>query len=245
MLVIDLLLQKLDALGVPVAHLQQGAVFLVNAIHIGPVPHRHHLLSEGHGLHCLIHIVQLWPDVGDEEGASVAAKAVLEEHGEGRVTLPRPHPSIHIVANSTQGSQDAVDADSLSPSQILVGISVRLYLLQALRACQVDEHELPPLHDRLTSSFALHHALNGQHEEAVRPRGEEVPVRLQELAALLSQVEHLAHFIRSANRDAAKVVADEGLGVQRVLLHLELLVVVCKEVDELLVGSIVRVDLQE
>ena len=72
-----------------------------------------------------------------------------------------------------------------------------------------------------------------------------VPRGLHEGAAPLALREHLAQLVGRADRHPAQVVADEGLVVRRVLLHIQLPLVLREQVDELLAGAVAGVDFQE
>mmetsp|Transcript_68668 Transcript_68668/g.147123 ORF Transcript_68668/g.147123 Transcript_68668/m.147123 type:complete len:438 (+) Transcript_68668:81-1394(+) len=80
--VAHLLLQYLDALGVPLAHLQKRTLVLLYTIDAGDVLHSQHLLRKRQGLHRLVSLLSLGADVGDEECACIASQAVPQQHRE-------------------------------------------------------------------------------------------------------------------------------------------------------------------
>mmetsp|Transcript_64220 Transcript_64220/g.168080 ORF Transcript_64220/g.168080 Transcript_64220/m.168080 type:complete len:241 (+) Transcript_64220:1542-2264(+) len=121
----------------------------------------------------------------------------------------------------------------------------RLHLLEALGSREVHQHELAAHALGLADASAVRQALHRQHEDAVRPRGVAVARGLHEGAALLPLRENLAQIVGRADRHPAQVVADEGVAVRGVLLHLQLPLVLRQQIDELLAAAIPRVDLQE
>mmetsp|Transcript_22300 Transcript_22300/g.53122 ORF Transcript_22300/g.53122 Transcript_22300/m.53122 type:complete len:238 (+) Transcript_22300:831-1544(+) len=141
--VAHLLPEHADALVVPVLHLHQGTLFLIDAVQAGARSSRrearHHLLRVGQGLGRLFQVIQLRADGGDDQGSRTATHAVPQQLREGGPLHLRRRAAVH---RQTQRGQRAVDAQRLPASHVGRGLQ------HGLGAREVHQHQLAPGHLR-------------------------------------------------------------------------------------------------
>mmetsp|Transcript_67768 Transcript_67768/g.180454 ORF Transcript_67768/g.180454 Transcript_67768/m.180454 type:complete len:304 (-) Transcript_67768:608-1519(-) len=101
----------------------------------------------GHGcckrkcLQRLFHVLDFRRHVGDHERSRVPSQALLQQHGQDRISHVRRHSGVKAVHDCAQSGQRLVNADGLTLSQILFTPVAGRHLLEVLRASQVHQEQ--------------------------------------------------------------------------------------------------------